>query len=79
MTEPSHSPTTQERNAKVDRLLHDAEHAKSGAMMARMMVGRIDNAAQDARDLMTKYHHLLNEAQSIDPTREAPAWSEADV
>lgn len=71
--------TTQERNAKVDRLLHDAEHAKSGAMMARMMVGRIEGAAEDAERMMAKYHALLNEAQSIDPRNEAPAWEEADV
>ena len=56
--------TTQERNAKVDRLLHDAD---------------IEGAAEDAERMMAKYHALLNEAQSIDPRNEAPAWEEADV
>lgn len=29
--------TLREVNEKIDRLLHDAEHAESGARMARMM------------------------------------------
>lgn len=64
----------QEMHAKVDQLLHDAEHAKSGEMMARMM-----NDREAANRLYAKRTHLLNEAQNIDPKKTAPAWSEADV
>lgn len=66
--------TTAEIHAKVDRLLHDAEHAKSGAMMAEMM--RDGEAAQRLR---AKHAALLNEAHSIDPKETASAWADADV
>ncbi len=68
-----------EMHEKIDRLLHDAEHALSGERMALMMVGRIPTAAEDARKLRDRYHALMNEARSLDPKETAPAWSEADV
>lgn len=68
-----------DRDGKVDRLLHDAEHAKSGARFARMLIGRIASAADDAKDLDEKVARLVAEANRLDPDHAAPAWKEADV
>lgn len=66
--------TPAEMHEKVDRLLHDAEHADSGAMMAGVMK---DDAAFSR--LHAKKVSLLAEANALDPEHTAPAWSEADV
>jgi hypothetical protein len=66
--------TTAEIHAKVDRLLHDAEHAKSGAVMAGMM-----GDAEAVTRLRAKHAALLNEAHAIDPKETASAWADADV
>lgn len=61
-------------NERVDRLLHDAEHKDSGAVMARMMK---DLAATDR--FLTDRDLLVAEALCIDPERAAPAWRETNL
>lgn len=61
-------------NERVDRLLHDAEHAKAGATFAAMM-----HDDYNARQLANKSQNLLNEALALDPQHTAPAWSETDM
>jgi hypothetical protein len=60
-----------DRDRKVDRLLHDAEHADSGAMMAGVMR---DHGAQ--RRFIAKRDNLVAEARALDPKRESPSWVE---
>lgn len=50
-----------ERDDKINQLLHDAEHADSGRMMARMMG---DTAAE--KELRGKHDRLIAEAQQLD-------------
>jgi hypothetical protein len=59
------------RDAQVDQILHDAEHAKSGAYFARQ-IGHTGPAVEMA----DKSLRLLKEAESLDPKHEAPAWQE---
>jgi len=61
-------------HGRVDRLLHDAERAKGGGEFAALM-----RDSQHAAELKAKYQSLLAEANRIDPSHGAPAWSEADV
>jgi hypothetical protein len=61
-------------HGRVDRLLHDAERAKGGSGFAAMM-----RDSQSAAELNAKYQSLLAEANRVDPSHAAPAWSEADV
>jgi hypothetical protein len=65
---------SRERDEKVDRLLHDAEHAESGARMARIMR---DYGMQVEYE--KKRDGLIAEAQALDPNREADAWQEATL
>lgn len=70
---PSDTPMTTVAvafNAKIDRLLHDAEHADSGAMMAGMMR---DFAAEQR--YRAEQRRLLDEANRLDPKHTAPAWN----
>ena len=62
-----------ERDEKIDRLLHDAEHADSGAMMAGVMQ---DHEAK--RRLIAKAANLRAQALALDPERTAPSWEEDD-
>lgn len=67
---------TDQMHDRVDRLLHDAEHADSGAEFARrMVVIQPDNDAHRAaaHDLTAKRDRLLAEALALDPQRTAPA------
>lgn len=66
--------TAVEREEKVDRLLHDAEHALSGRAMARMM-----NDGASAKELGIKAQQLIAAAEALDPDRECIAWEEADL
>lgn len=61
--------TDNERDEKVDQLLHDAEHAESGGEMAARMN---DEAAVNR--LYAKWEGLIAEANKIDPEHKAPAW-----
>lgn len=61
--------TTEKRDALVDRLLHDAEHADSGYAIAKMMKDK--PAMEKFRE---KYEMLLAEANAVDPQQDAPAW-----
>lgn len=67
-----------ELDEQVNRLLHDAEHALGGADFARMMVGRIASAAQDATSLDAKASALIAKALVLDPARACPAWQECE-
>lgn len=58
------------RDAKVDRLLHDAEHALSGANFAKS-IGHV----RPEKELRQKHDRLVAEAQEIDPAHKAPAWA----
>lgn len=57
----------------VDQLLHDAEHADSGAHMARMMG---DTAY--VQEALQKRDRLVREAVALDPTMQDEAWEEVD-
>ena len=59
-----------DRDEKIDRLLHDAEHAESGAQMADMMRDR-----PNALLLYEKARKLRADALALDPKKEAPAWT----
>lgn len=59
---------------KIDRLLHDAEHAEAGETFARM-IGHVF----EAQTLRSKADHLIAMANTLDPEHTAPAWSETDV
>lgn len=63
-----------ERNAKVDELLHDAEHADGGADFAAMM-----GDAASVASLRAKCARLVAEVLAIDPQRLAPAWKETSL
>lgn len=66
----------------IDRLLHDAEHAESGADFAEMMMGQQPNnpAHRAARDsLRNKCSALVAEAHAADPTHSDPAWEETNL
>lgn len=60
-----------EKNERVDRCLHEAEHAQSGAQMAEQM-----RDEYHARQLRNKRDNLIREALEVDPKRTAPAWEE---
>lgn len=62
---------TEELHEKIDRLLHDADHTESGAMMARVMR---DRGAE--LSCIEKAAALLGEANRLDPQHTAPAWEE---
>lgn len=57
---------------KVDRLLHDAEHADSGARMAGMMCDYPAKKKYEA-----KRRRLIAEAHALDPQHRCDAWEEA--
>ena len=61
------------RDATVDQLLHDAEHASSGIMMAQMM-GDTAYVAQ-ARE---KRAMLIRDALALDPQMADDAWGAVD-
>lgn len=70
------------RFQQVDRLLHDAEHADSGAAFARHMAGMQPHNRQHrqaAEELAAKRDRLLAEALALDPERTAPAWEETTL
>ena len=58
----------------IDRLLHDAEQADSGATMARMM----RDATAESR-LVAKRDRLIRMALATDPQRTADAWEETTL
>lgn len=57
--------------SEVNRLLHDAEHADSGVMMANMM-----KDTKSASELKAKARRLWEEAHALDPTHTDDAWQE---
>lgn len=59
------------RDEKVDRLLHDAEHALSGSKFAAS-IGHVG----PAKELLAKHDRLVAQAQAADPAHKAPAWIE---
>lgn len=62
---------TEVRNQTVDRLLHDAEHAESGAAFAKSI-----GHHPQAEEMTVKAKILRQEAEKLDPKHEAPAWAE---
>lgn len=58
----------------VNRLLHDAEHAMSGRIMANMMK---DKPAATA--FLTKARRLYDEASRLDPHHVDDAWNETTL
>jgi hypothetical protein len=63
--------TNEERDAKVDQLLHDAEHAESGADFAKR-IGHYGEAMKMADTAV----RLRKEAAELDPEKQSPAWAE---
>lgn len=61
----------QDLDEQVDRLLHDAEHADSGAMMADMM-----RDSKSVIRFVAKRKRLIAKALKLDPERKADAWSQ---
>lgn len=59
---------------EIDRLLHDAEHAKAGADFAKMM-GHLF----EMNTLASKCAHLTAMANTLDPEHTAPAWEETTL
>jgi hypothetical protein len=66
--------TNEERDAKVDQLLHDAEHAEAGAGFANR-IGHHGEAA----NMVRKSIRLRDEAKALDPEMKAPAWAEDEA
>jgi hypothetical protein len=58
------------RNAAVHVLLEKASNAHDGADLAREMMD-----GPNAKLLNAKARALLQDAQAVDPTHEAPAWA----
>jgi hypothetical protein len=79
MAETKHKKLTPSEEAQVDQLLHDAEHADAGAAFARMLVGRLASAKDDAEQLIAKRDALLAEANALDPQHSAACWSETET
>ena len=67
------SETTRELEEVIDRLLHDAEHAHSGAMLARRM-----RDPEAAKRLFEKSRRCRAQAAILDPDKAAPAWKEIE-
>jgi hypothetical protein len=69
-------------HTKIDRLLHDAENADSGASFALMMAESDPSNPTHKRmhrELSAKRDQLLGKALALDPDRSAPAWSETTL
>ena len=66
----------------VNRLLHDAEHADSGASFAALMYRR-DPLNKDHLEAMealqAKRDRLIAEALALDPDRTDDAWEETTL
>lgn len=61
-------------DARVDRLLHDAERKDAGARLARQM-----RDFDGAEHLEKERDQLVAKALEIDPDRTADAWSETTL
>jgi hypothetical protein len=67
-----------ELREKIDRLLHDAEHAKHGAEFARNLKP-LPTWQEDAERMEAKVRELVAQANALDPNHTAPSWEDADV
>ena len=65
---------TNETRTKIDRLLHDAERAHTGAGFAAQMM---DQPA--ALRLIGKRDTFIAAAKELDPQRSAPGWAQVDI
>lgn len=63
-----------ERSEDIDRLLHDAEHADSGARMAGVM-----RDTEAALRLTRKRDDLIAHAHSLDPHHVEDAWRDTSL
>ena len=61
-------------NEKIDRLLHDAEHAASGAIFA----SRIGHVAP-AKELQDKYRRLYEEAVTMFLAHPNAVWPDCEI
>jgi hypothetical protein len=69
LTKPEMADAT-DRNAAVHVLLEKASRARDGATLAREAMN-----TDAAQELNAKARALLQDAQAVDPTHEAPAWA----
>jgi len=70
--------TNDERDAKVNELLHDADRAQAGAEFAERIKHLGAHHVQAAKELREKATRLRAEAESIDPERESHWWTEGE-
>lgn len=61
--------------ARIDRLLHDAEHKDSAATFARNLMRQPDKA----REFEQERDALITEANRLDPNHTAHAWAETTL